>query len=597
MSPQIKSLEHLQSTVKNSTIRMSVLLALASGLSGAASAASTVYTLNNDFNLGTLSGVNFTTVANQLQLNTVGTTFPVLWVANAGEDTLSKIDTNTGKELARYRTWFGPSGQPGYAPHLNNPWGGAAPSRSAVDINGHAYILNRHFDGRPAVLIKVLAEGYVDRNANGSMDTSSDADNNGTIGASEIMNLADSNGNGIIDASEIKDERIAWAVRVGANDGVGRALCIGTDGNLWVGLYNARQFYKVSSANGSILSGPHPVGWTPYGCLVDGNGILWSASLGTQIGRLDTNNPASTAVFTDGQSSNYGIALGNGKVYLSSQNSWGFREFNPATNSFSTPNGSKNFTSYGIGVDGAGNIWASIASPGGMRKYDAAGNQLCTGATQSSAETRGMIVDADNNVWQINRTTNSVSKYKGTDCSPLGVFPVGNMPYTYSDATGFAARNITTPTGTWNVVKDAGVTGQVWNNVAWTQSAPAGATVQVSVRADDNAANLQNKAYQPVSNGSNPGVSGRFMQVEVRLTANTGNESPVLFDLTLQTLDAKCDIDLDGDIDRNDISLIQAAIGTTPVANDPRDSTGDGKITINDARACVLRCTRTNCAP
>jgi hypothetical protein len=58
----------------------------------------------------------------------------------------------------------------------------------------------------------------------------------------------------------------------------------------------------------------------------------------------------------------------------------------------------------------------------------------------------------------------------------------------------------------------------------------------------------------------------------------------------------KCDIDGDGDIDSNDITLIRAAIGQVPAAGDPRDATNDGKITINDVRACTLQCTRPSCA-
>ena len=46
----------------------------------------------------------------------------------------------------------------------------------------------------------------------------------------------------------------------------------------------------------------------------------------------------------------------------------------------------------------------------------------------------------------------------------------------------------------------------------------------------------------------------------------------------------------------NDTNLIRAAIGQTVAAGDPRDANADGKITINDVRACVLQCTRPNCA-
>lgn len=59
----------------------------------------------------------------------------------------------------------------------------------------------------------------------------------------------------------------------------------------------------------------------------------------------------------------------------------------------------------------------------------------------------------------------------------------------------------------------------------------------------------------------------------------------------------RCDINGDGKIDSTDIGLIRAAIGTAPGGNDARDYNADGKITVNDVRACTLKCTKPKCAP
>lgn len=53
----------------------------------------------------------------------------------------------------------------------------------------------------------------------------------------------------------------------------------------------------------------------------------------------------------------------------------------------------------------------------------------------------------------------------------------------------------------------------------------------------------------------------------------------------------------DGQIDSRDIAAIRAAIGTVVGLNDPRDYNLDGKITVNDVRACTLKCTKPKCAP
>ncbi|MCG6971386.1 MAG: choice-of-anchor D domain-containing protein, partial [Gammaproteobacteria bacterium] len=58
-----------------------------------------------------------------------------------------------------------------------------------------------------------------------------------------------------------------------------------------------------------------------------------------------------------------------------------------------------------------------------------------------------------------------------------------------------------------------------------------------------------------------------------------------------------CDVDNDIDIDRNDIILIFAARNDPATGpDDPRDADGDGNITVNDARQCVLQCTLSRCA-
>jgi hypothetical protein len=58
-----------------------------------------------------------------------------------------------------------------------------------------------------------------------------------------------------------------------------------------------------------------------------------------------------------------------------------------------------------------------------------------------------------------------------------------------------------------------------------------------------------------------------------------------------------CDADGDSDVDNIDLGLIRAAIGQIALPGDLRDVNGDGRITINDVRACTARCTRAMCAP
>ncbi len=63
-----------------------------------------------------------------------------------------------------------------------------------------------------------------------------------------------------------------------------------------------------------------------------------------------------------------------------------------------------------------------------------------------------------------------------------------------------------------------------------------------------------------------------------------------------QPLRMACDIDYDDDVDQNDINLIFAGRGRAAAPGDWRDIDKDGQITINDSRACTVKCTKSNCA-
>jgi hypothetical protein len=60
---------------------------------------------------------------------------------------------------------------------------------------------------------------------------------------------------------------------------------------------------------------------------------------------------------------------------------------------------------------------------------------------------------------------------------------------------------------------------------------------------------------------------------------------------------ARCDISGDGQVDRRDIDLIFAGRGIPAPQSDWRDVDGDGLVTVNDARVCVLSCSAPSCAP
>ncbi len=120
----------------------------------------------------------------------------------------------------------------------------------------------------------------------------------------------------------------------------------------------------------------------------------------------------------------------------------------------------------------------------------------------------------------------------------------------------------------------------------------------MEARAADSEAGLGGESFIPVSNGIPFDLVGRFIEVRATLQPDQAGISPVLSDLTIEGLLVVCDVDGDGDVDRFDISAIFAARNTQASGpDDPRDANGDGIISVNDARECVLECTNPRCAP
>lgn len=380
---------------------------------------------------------------------------PVLWVANAGEDTVSKIATDVNKEVARYSSafWKGGIGGNGAGLPAHDAWTGPAPSRSAVDGDGNAYIANRGFN-RVAEVMKILTTGCIDRNNNGKCDTSSDLNNDGKITTNEMYPILDDNSNGIIDDSEIRDERVVWIKRVGTSNEVARALAIDKNGDLWIGMYNTLRFYKMNASTGTV-NGNVYIGAAPYGAAVDSKGRLFTAGLGSGYQRrFDTNNANIQASYYIEYG--YGMAVGKDhtgveKVIFAHHNNKGAGVMDPDTLATAYPLNGKGLTSYGISFDKGGNIMLSAGqyySTTGASKSRTDGSIIWTRPPQAGCATggqRGAIVDANNDVWIVSVESHRVCKFLA-DGTPSAQVPVGRYPYTYSDASGIGLQ-FSDPTG------------------------------------------------------------------------------------------------------------------------------------------------------
>jgi hypothetical protein len=379
---------------------------------------------------------------------------PFIYVANAGEDTVSKIDVTLNQEVARYATWFTP-GSANHVVHTPIPptvadraHQGPAPSRIAQDSAGNVYVLDRFWGPHLPVLLKIAPTGA---------PTSSGS------GFSAVLPMLDNNptNNDIDIPSEAADKRILWAKPIGNSTDagqLGRALAIDTTGILWVGIYGIAHYYRVDPSNGNVLAPstgiPFPTiagkSYGAYSAQVDVNGKLWSVDEHQTLTEIDTLSATYPATPHDHTSygDNYSVSIFNDcsttppkvKVYLPEHRlGKTYIVYDPQTSTWgNAPAGVPQFKSVAIGVDTKGNIVSGEwHTTGRVIKTGPSGNVLWdTGtppAAQQISDLHGLIIDGNDDVWVVDWYGNRVIKYSGATGSYLATVQVGDQPYTYGN--------------------------------------------------------------------------------------------------------------------------------------------------------------------
>lgn len=445
----------------------------------------------------------------------VDDTFPYIWVANSGENTISKIAVETGDELGVYRT--APEGTP------------SNPSRTTVDQDGNVWVGNRSSNTIVKVGLKEFGQ-CIDRNGNGVIDTSS--------GRDDIKAWTGS------DAIDAEDECILQYVSLAA-DGVTtpddiRTVAIDPDNNVLVGGYYRPSLFKINGATGAIMDAVTTLQGL-YGGVVDRDGNLWSMSSGSGYVQKTSANLATSELIAIGHSG-YGIAIDKyGKIWTTEYGSR-FSAFDPAdpTGTLQVFTQTGNSAAQGIASDDNGDIFIAGSLNGatvGHYRQQFDGEGVFTGVefianypVQSGPT--GVAIDGAGRIWATNYYSNSVSRITLAEDPAEAVvasYPVGVTPYNYSDMTGRVVRTITTRQGTWEATFDAGVDDFAWGKVVWqlAQSLPEGTAVTAMVKATNTKVALGGVDYVNVLNDEElSGVSGRYMKLRIRLTSDAADKTP-----------------------------------------------------------------------
>jgi len=505
------------------------------------------------------------TPGGDIVLSTTRTTSGFGFIANTLFGTITKLDLRTGMQVGEYDSVIAdgsnharPTGEMCVTDRL----GGNCPSRTAVDLRGAVYVANRAFFAQGTVTkIAGEEEDCVDRDGNGRIDTSRDRDGDGVIERDVPGEFLGQN-----------DECILWTVDVGGEGGVPRAVAVGADGTVWIGLHDERRVLQLSPDDGSILRNIN-LGFSqpfrPYGAAIDSTGMLWMTEAGTgRILSIDTSmgrvGVPTTVPSRIGCRGSYGIAIdGSDRVWLAGFQCPGAFRYDPRADlwrEFPLPDSGG---TRGIAADDRGFIYVaashtfiSITPVGGLAvgepitrvtrfRADDGSELQIFGTPEAPLPGTGSVgvgLDPDRNVWLINQDSGSATRLN-PETGVAREFPVGDFPYTYSDFTGFALRTFTAPNGTIRQVIQGCPSGpSEWERLDWDVTLRARTHIEVRVRVANSEFDLGSAEWVgpfralPVDLSVAPGPlpTGRYLEIEAMLVSDNEVSSPVLRGLSVQ---------------------------------------------------------------
>jgi YVTN family beta-propeller protein len=457
-----------------------------------------VFTNDADFDQGVLFQLNHDAPNNnQLQIDhPILVEFPFINVAASGRGTMVRTNTLTGQVVGEYRT--APEGR------------GLNPSRTTVDLYGNVWIGNRDEGGYiggtaygSVVKIGLVIGGTRgDKNPDGSFtpnlageylqgpfaySTAVDRDGDGLIrtsgGLGQILawpDLTDGLGGtdnpaGDARVADAWDEAILIYQRVPDAEQV-RHVSVDANNDVWVGGYPfvQRSFHLLDGDTGAIQRSfdARNFGAGGYGGLVDGNGVVWSASISqSRLLRYDPSTGSGAAISVP---LSYGLGIDtNGFIWNATWEDNRIVKIAPDGTiqpGFPKPSGGSG--ARGVAVTPADNhIWVANSHSNTVSRLDNNGNVLKVIGVGSHPT--GVAVDSAGKVWVTNLNSSDIMRIDpaggadGLGAVDLTVsLGAGAYPYNYSDMTGQVVVSSTSPQGTWSVVQDGGGYTQ-WTSITW----------------------------------------------------------------------------------------------------------------------------------
>jgi len=432
-----------------------------------------------------------------------------IWIANSGENTISRLDTETCKEAGRYSV-------------CSNP------SRTAVDLMGNVWFGCRNDGGVGKIAIDEAL--CIDKNQNGQIDTAKDTNGDGHVTGSEVYPKG-------------QDECVLFLTYPGGS--CQRSVGVDKDNYAWVGEWNGSTLRRLEPEAGQVVK-VHKLSANPYGLVIDQKGTIWvSGRGGNTLIEVDPelgqqNSYSSTGI---GCLQPYGIGLDyKGRVWIGNCccSHVGYR-FDPDTKTWaSAPTSAR---PRGIAGSQDGRVYVANDEQNRVAVVDADSMQTLGYVELGGGRFPvGMAIDFDGNPWAVNQSASSASKIDPKSLSVTCEVKVGSSPYTYSDMTGYALHNFTAPQGFYKHVFG----GWEGFRVKWIAvyvdvdyQDPEHCFVKVRVRSADDKDQLATKPWQgyfgpyppenfPLDLTTLPDMDGPLLEVEVTLYSQSKTCTPMV---------------------------------------------------------------------
>ncbi len=367
-------------------------------------------------------------------LGPCGCELAYIWIANADQGTVSKVNVRTLQEEGRY---------------ITRPDGNGNPSRTSVNLSGDVAVANRH-----GGLTKIYAQegDCLDTNGTPGIQTSSGAGDILPWGVEECVAwhtefpttnqrpvawIAGAVTPGTCDSTDekvwtVSSENPGLGPGTGGAGGVRVSLVDGTSGEV-----EDEIIVPAEDFDGGQLGA--------YGGAVDAAGNLYfvhmgAVSFGPKLARVDIDTLTHTVWNLPAGVASYGITVDhNGRVWISSTLGSGVARFDPDTETWDTVGG---FSSLGGLAEGPDDYMWIAASIGAVSVHIDTLERGPTFIPQQGGDAKGVSVDIDGYVWVVNDWAWKIDPATGLD---VGSYNGLSSPYTYSDMTGYALGNVTCP--------------------------------------------------------------------------------------------------------------------------------------------------------